>query len=531
MGLGSLRSTSEGTDQTQREAGPSNVSEQIVSGPSSSSVSNLEQMLMGFMSAMQQSNRDLQDSIRADLSATNAKLEQFQNSIRKDIKTEIEKLSKKFELKNQEIKKEFTAKLDSEARRLTNLVGQVQREVESELLAAKGGIEGQKSEMNTAMNKLEQVVDNKIMRQKETIDQIISREQSVVEDKFQQVNAKIVALESKVQELPRQAVLTDSRAVNVNDGSPSAVNRSDQVKVGSVASSVQADGNRTCSCQANTCDVCVPKIVHERSMNGPNDYPPVSSLLSTTELPLPVFDDCAETNPVYHLRQLDEFMKLKGIPREFKLTVAYRSIVGHISKQWVETVSRDIQDYDEFKQAFLKTFWSTTQQSLVRCNLYQGKYNRSANLSLSGYFLKYATMASYLDPTPSVVEVVEAVRSHYPIGIQRAMLSGQVRTIGEALDLLKRIELIEMNAGFQNPNTSMRNQNPSSNDRRAQTQNHVRQIQYSRQERRNNGNRRHNQNQNYNDRARDRSNAGSTSLNPRAPAFLVGQEQVQQPEN
>jgi hypothetical protein len=78
-------------------------------------------MLMGFMSAMQQSNPDLQDSIRADLSATNAKLEQFQNSIRKDIKTESEKLIKKFELKNQEMKKELTAKSDSEARRLTKL--------------------------------------------------------------------------------------------------------------------------------------------------------------------------------------------------------------------------------------------------------------------------------------------------------------------------------------------------------------------------------------------------------------------------
>jgi hypothetical protein len=59
MGLGSLGSTSEGSDQPQREANPSNVSEQTVqptvSGPSSNGVSNLEQMLMGFMSAMQQS--------------------------------------------------------------------------------------------------------------------------------------------------------------------------------------------------------------------------------------------------------------------------------------------------------------------------------------------------------------------------------------------------------------------------------------------------------------------------------------------
>jgi hypothetical protein len=174
----------------------------------------------------------------------------------------------------------------------------------------------------------------------------MSQDKSVGKDKIQQVNAKIVALDNKVQELPRQAVMIDSRAVNVNNESPSAVNRIDQVRVGSVGSSVQADGNRTCSCQANTCDVWVPLIVHERSVHGPNDYPPVSSFLSTTELPLPVFDDCAGTNPVYHLRQLDEYIKLKGVPNALQLTVAYRSIIGQMSKQWVQTMIRNLRDYD-----------------------------------------------------------------------------------------------------------------------------------------------------------------------------------------
>jgi hypothetical protein len=368
----------------------------------------------------------------------------------------------------------------------------------------------------------------------------MSQDKSVVEDKFQQVNAKIVALENKVQELPRQAVMTESCAVNINNESPSVVNRIDQVRVGSVGSSVLADGNRTCSCQADTCDLCVPAIVHERSVHGPNDYPPVSSFLSTTELPLPVFDDCAETNPVYHLRQLDEFMKLKSIPRALQLTVAYRSIVRHMSKQWLETISRNIQDYDEFKQVFLNTFWSTARQSLVRCNLYQGKYNRSANLSLSGYFLKYATMASYLDPRPSDVEIVEAIRYHYPIGIQRAMLSGQLKTIGETLDLLKRVEIMETSEGFQRPNNQSQSQNPSAsrqvqnpshNDRRAQTQNNVRQIKYYNPGHRNNGNWHRNQNHNYNERARDRNNAGSVNLNPSAPPFPANNEQGRQAEN
>jgi hypothetical protein len=224
-------------------------------------------------------------------------------------------------------------------------------------------------------------------------------------------------------------------------------------------------------------------------MNGLSMYPHVSNFLSTTELPLPTLDECKETNPVYHLPQLDEFMKLKGIPGDLQLPVAYRSTVGSMSKQWVETVSTDIKNYQEFRQAFLSTFWLSNRQSLVRCNLYQGKYNRNAGLSLSGHFLKYATMASYLDPKPTDGEIVQAIISHYSITIQRVMLSSQIKTIGKTLDLLKRIAAMELNEGSQRPlhqnqaqqphHVVRQNQQNSGEDRRPQHQNQVRQVDMS----------------------------------------------------
>jgi hypothetical protein len=151
-----------------------------------------------------------------------------------------------------------------------------------------------------------------------------------------------------------------------------------------------------------------------------------------------------------------------------------------MSKQWVETVSRNLTDYEAFKRAFLNTWWSATRQSLVKCSLYQEKYNRNSNLSLSGYFLKYATIASYLEPRPTDVEIIEAIRYHFPIGAQRAMLTNQLRTIEETLDLLKRVEVIEASEGFQKPHSQPQTHNPNAsrpspqtgmNDTRVQTQN------------------------------------------------------------
>jgi hypothetical protein len=56
-------------------------------------------------------------------------------------------------------------------------------------------------------------------------------------------------------------------------------------------------------------------------------------------------------------------------------------------------------------------------------------------------------MASYL-PRPTDVEVIEAIRYHFPIGVQRAMLTNQLHTTDEVLDLLNRVEVMEASEGF-----------------------------------------------------------------------------------
>jgi hypothetical protein len=171
--------------------------------------------------------------------------------------------------------------------------------------------------------------------------------------------------------------------------------------------------------------------------------PIASNHLNHSDFPLPLFDDGADVNPVNHLKQLKEFMRLRGVPKEFQLPLAYKSITRTLGRQWVETIQNSMSNYESFRTAFLKTWWSDSQQSLVKCSLYQGKYNRQSNLSSSGYFLKYATLASYLQPHISDSEFVEAIRFHFPVGIQKIMLSTQLRTVNETFHLLKRLEVLE----------------------------------------------------------------------------------------
>jgi hypothetical protein len=140
---------------------------------------------------------------------------------------------------------------------------------------------------------------------------------------------------------------------------------------GAADSLAATDGNHPGSCQsADSGPESVRMHDNAVCMNVSPENASVSSFLSHSELPLPLFDDKSDTNPVFHLRRLDEFMHLKRVPKTFQVAIAYRSIIGQISKQWVETVSRNLPDYDAFKKSFLNTWWSAFQQSLVKCSLY-----------------------------------------------------------------------------------------------------------------------------------------------------------------
>jgi hypothetical protein len=74
----------------------------------------------------------------------------------------------------------------------------------------------------------------------------------------------------------------------------------------------------------------------------------VDNYLSNSEFPLPLFEENS-INPVWHLKQLDNYIKLKNIPAACRLTVAYRSLSGVMSKQWADTIINQLNNYETFK--------------------------------------------------------------------------------------------------------------------------------------------------------------------------------------
>jgi hypothetical protein len=53
------------------------------------------------------------------------------------------------------------------------------------------------------------------------------------------------------------------------------------------------------------------------------------------------------------------------MPQTYQPAVARYSVVGKFSRQWLEDVSDKLKSYEDFKQVYLNTWWSPSQQSLV----------------------------------------------------------------------------------------------------------------------------------------------------------------------
>jgi hypothetical protein len=75
----------------------------------------------------------------------------------------------------------------------------------------------------------------------------------------------------------------------------------------------------------SSCNICVSERINATRMHGTTEHIQVSSFLSTSELQLPLFDDCSDTNPVFHLHRLYEFIRFKCVPKALQLAVSYRS--------------------------------------------------------------------------------------------------------------------------------------------------------------------------------------------------------------
>lgn len=269
--------------------------------------------------------------------------------------------------------------------------------------------------------------------------QILAEKESILV-KFQKVNQEIDILKARLaskqanENLPASKGNTEQNpVVNVNSASQSNITPSGSMSEVNVSHNV------------STCiDVANAELSHVNNtavVNATSQMP--SNRDSLSELSLPSFVDCNKQSVVTFMRDLDMYFEFKKVPENLKLPLVLRAIKDPFAQNWVSSEYHKMDSYQSFKSQFSKLFWNELEQSRVRCDIYQGKYDRNGGESMTEHYFRYASLAANLQPPLTEYDLVTALTSHFSMEIQRAMLAANLRSSQEALAFLGRMQSLE----------------------------------------------------------------------------------------
>jgi hypothetical protein len=205
-----------------------------------------------------------------------------------------------------------------------------------------------------------------------------------------------------------------------------------------------------------------------------------------------------------------------------------------LAKQWLSSSFDKLKSYDEFKKAFTELLWNPSRQASIRSSIYLDKYNPNSGESYIDHYIRYANLASTLDPPMTEMDLLSAMTSHFEPRVQQGLICGNLKNSQDALAFLCKFQgLGESRESFRSPrrdydrrdvSRGMQN-NPNRDERQRDSGNTVNVRYIRRQTGRHSGgyNSRHQDYQdgrNFNGRAQGRVGEIETSrLNPTAPRF------------
>lgn len=170
---------------------------------------------------------------------------------------------------------------------------------------------------------------------------------------------------------------------------------------------------------------------------------------------VPIFKDEGTIHPVDFVNRVEHEFKLSGTSFErFKYNLGEK--FEGTSLVWSQAFLITFENFQQFKDSFLRQFWSDTKQMDLRLKLQSGKYT-DKNGTLVKHFLTYVSMAKHLIPPLSEQLLIATIARHFPPHIA-SVLVGTV-SIEEALERLRQADYFckkEEPPVTQNPNNAGR---------------------------------------------------------------------------
>lgn len=144
-------------------------------------------------------------------------------------------------------------------------------------------------------------------------------------------------------------------------------------------------------------------------------------------------------HPVDFFNSLENYLLNVKLTEKHKMNTSFEMLEGN-AKIWANVNKAKWQKFDEFKDAFLKKYWSEEIQDKIRSGLFmQRSYNPR--------FGKYTDHAWYwinrtIHLTPAIGEgqLVRSIAKHFSKDIETILITARVKTIDELIDVLENLE-------------------------------------------------------------------------------------------
>jgi hypothetical protein len=150
----------------------------------------------------------------------------------------------------------------------------------------------------------------------------------------------------------------------------------------------------------------------------------------------------------HFIMDLDQHFNLRQTPDELRQPLVFRAIQEPFAKLWPSSSFGKLKGYDEIKKAFTELLWNSIRQA----SIYLDKYNPNSGESYMDHYIRYANLASTLDPPMTEMDLSPAMTSHFEPRVQQGLICGNLKISQDALAFLSKFQgLGESRESFRSP--------------------------------------------------------------------------------
>ena len=385
-------------------------------------------------------------TVMAAITSESAKLMSTIQNLKGELKAEIKQVAKdltaQFEASQNKFREDMQAKLNSEILGVSTKITEVARNTASKI-----------SKISATVEVVQATMDAKVETQITEVKKYIDGKVKEVEGDRQLVNRnteELVKVSDKIREL--ESKLTVGRPAKtqvVGPGNPKDLTANLDQNAGVAGSSASTNIIPPGSCDGLSDNTAAgASIVNQTVRSGVCDYVNATSetlarSVDLQELTLPTFNDSAKQVPLHFIRDLELYFKLKQIPDSLKLPLAFRAVQEPVAKQWFSSAYDRLGEYADFKKGFTDLLWNPNRQAGIRSKIYLDRHTPNAGETYVDHYIRYANLASTLDPPLQDADLLSALTAHYDPRVQQGLLCGNFKCTQEVLGYLSKVQSLQ----------------------------------------------------------------------------------------